>query len=690
MTQPPPARRGLTNLMRRSIVVAPMAGGPSTPELVIAAADAGALGFLAAGYKTPAAMIAEIAAVRAATDGPFGVNVFVPGTPCADPAALDRYLGTLRHAGPLGEAAWDDDGFDGKVAALLADPPPLASFTFGCPPAEMIRALQDAGTLVMVTVTSPGEAALADASGADALCVQGYEAGAHRGTFVNDDEPGRDYGLLSLICEVAAVTGLPQVAAGGIMSPRQVRAVIAAGAVAAQCGTAFLRCPESGAHPRHKAALADPRYTATTLTRAFSGRPARGLVNQFIRDHPDTPAAYPEVNNATRPLRAAAAAEGDTERMSLWAGQGYRSATEQPAGEIIERLRAGVITGCLRCRPDPPERWNPVPSKDGDTSFRLTWRRRTTMRNPRWGTAGLIAVILAAAALTVSACGSSASSSGAGGYYGGGYSTPTSSSSGGTMAQSTDLRTETTSAGPVLATSRGMTLYYYTKDKPGSGASSCTGGCASAWPPLTGTVQAPTGVTLPGPIGSITRSGGVHQVTINGYPLYTYAADKSPGQMTGNGIGGVWHVIKLHGAGSATRLLKAEVTPVGKVLANPHGMTVYYYAEDKPGRGTSACTGACARLWPPVIAPVQIPAGMTLPGPLGSITRPDGTRQLTINGYPIYRYAGDKAPGQASGNGIEGEWHVIKLTSSGSGGSGSGGSGSGSGGSGSGGGGYGY
>ena len=332
----------LADLLRRPIVVAPMAGGPSTAGLVIAAGRAGALGFLAAGYKTPAAMAAEIASVRAATTEPFGVNVFVPGLPGADREELDRYLTSLRDAGPLGEGSWDDDGFDGKVEALLADPPPVASFTFGCPPDRVIGALRDAGSLVMITVTSPGEAAQATAAGADALCVQGYEAGAHRGTFVNDDAPGRDYGLLSLIGEVARVTGLPQVAAGGVMGPGQVRAVIAAGAVAAQCGTAFLRCPESGAHPRHKAALADPRYTATTVTRAFSGRLARGLVNRFIRDHPDAPAAYPEINNATRPLRAAAAARGDTEQMSLWAGQGYRSATEYPAGEIIEQL---TVTG---------------------------------------------------------------------------------------------------------------------------------------------------------------------------------------------------------------------------------------------------------------------------------------------------------------------------------------------------------
>ena len=313
------------------------------------------------------------------------------------------------------------------------------------------------------------------------------------------------------------------------------------------------------------------------------------------------------------------------------------------------------------------------------------------MRNPRWGAAGPIAVTLVAAALTVSACGAGSGSSGAGGAYGGygtgGYSTPASSSSGGAMTQAADLRTENTRAGTVLATSRGMTLYYYTKDKPGSGKSSCTGGCASVWPPFTGAAQAPAGVMLPGPIGSITRAGGVHQVTINGYPVYTYAADKSPGQVAGNGVGGAWHVIKLSGGSQpAARLMKAEVTPDGKVLANPHGMTVYYYSKDKPGSGTSACTGTCAREWPPVNAPVQIPAGMTLPGPLGSITRPGGQRQLTINGYPIYRYAGDKAPGQASGNGIKGEWHVIKLTAASSDGSGSGGSGSGGSGSG----GYGY
>jgi nitronate monooxygenase len=334
---------GVQDLLRRPVVLAPMAGGPSTVELVTTVVRAGALAFLAGGYKTPQTLLAEVEAVRAGTSGPFGVNLFVAGTPSADTGAVARYTESLRGDGEavgadLAEPAWDDDRFWDKAAALLADPPALVSFTFGCPPDDMIAAFKRAGALVAVTVTTPAEAATATAAGADALCVQGHEAGAHRGTFTNDDEPGRDLGLLSLIGAVFGVSDLPQFAAGGIMSPRQVSAVLAAGAVAAQCGTAFLRSPESGAHPVHKAALADPRFTATALTRAFSGRPARGLVNRFMLEHAGAPAAYPEINNATRALRAAAAAKGDAQRMSLWAGQGYRAAADRPAADILDWL----------------------------------------------------------------------------------------------------------------------------------------------------------------------------------------------------------------------------------------------------------------------------------------------------------------------------------------------------------------
>lgn len=333
----------LRDLFRLPVVVAPMAGGPSNPALVAAAAEAGAIGFLAGGYKTAGAITAEIAEVRAATTGPFGVNLFVPGEPSSEPERVAEYTASLAEdalaaGGSIGEPVWDDDGWADKLATVLAAAPPVVSFTFGCPAPEVVAGFRAAGTAVAVTVTSPPEAQAAAAAGADLLCAQGLEAGAHRGTFRNADGPGQDYGLLSLIGEIARVTALPQLAAGGVASPAQVRAVLAAGAVAAQCGTAFLRCPESDANPAHKAALASPRYTATAVTRAFSGRPARGLLNQFMLDHANAPAAYPEINNATRGLRAAAAKTGDTGRMSLWAGQGFRSATDRPAAEIIEML----------------------------------------------------------------------------------------------------------------------------------------------------------------------------------------------------------------------------------------------------------------------------------------------------------------------------------------------------------------
>jgi nitronate monooxygenase len=336
MTEP------LRGLLRRPVVLAPMAGGPSTPDLVIAASAAGALGFLAAGYKTAAAMRAEIDTVAAAGAGPFGVNVFVPGSP-ADPATVAGYVADLAaDAAALGvqpgEPAWNDDDWDAKIAALLVDPPPVVSFTFGSPGPEAIAAIQAGGSAVWVTVTEPAEAVLAAGHGADGLCVQAAAAGAHRGTFSDGPRAAPEPPLSRLLRDVAGVTALPLVAAGGIMSRDDAAAAMAAGAVAVQCGTAFLRCPESGAYPAHKAALADPRFTGTAVTRAFSGRPARGLVNRFMLDHPGAPSAYPEINNATRPLRAAAAAAGDAGRMSLWAGEGFRAATTRPAAEIVDLL----------------------------------------------------------------------------------------------------------------------------------------------------------------------------------------------------------------------------------------------------------------------------------------------------------------------------------------------------------------
>ncbi|MGH9056271.1 MAG: nitronate monooxygenase [Acidimicrobiales bacterium] len=333
----------LPEILRSPVVVAPMGGGPSTPDLVVAAARAGAFGFLAGGYKTVAALRADMDAVRAATGEPFGVNVFLPGAPTGDPVGMSAYLESLQGDAAalgveIGQPAWSDDAWESKVDMLLTQPPAVVSFTFGCPPPEVVHAVQAAGCSVWVTVTSESEAQQAAAAGADCLCVQGEEAGAHRGCFTNDAGALNGHPLVQLLRQASQATGLPTVAAGGIMDHQGVEAALAAGALAVQCGTAFLRCPESGTSPAHRAALEDPQFTATAVTRAFSGRPARGLVNRFIRDHPGAPAAYPEINSATRPLRAAATAAGDVHRMSLWAGTGWRSGRSLHAGEVVQML----------------------------------------------------------------------------------------------------------------------------------------------------------------------------------------------------------------------------------------------------------------------------------------------------------------------------------------------------------------
>ncbi|TDC61117.1 nitronate monooxygenase, partial [Actinomadura sp. GC306] len=283
------------------IVQAPMAGGPSTPELAAAVSDAGGLGFLAAGYKTTEAMRADITATRRLTSRPFGMNVFMPSLEEPDPSAVAAYRDRLapeaaRLGVTPGTPSARDDAYDAKIADLLTDPPPFVSFTFGCPTPEMIRALQKRGTTVIVTVTTPAEAG--QASAADALCLQGSEAGGHRGSFTNTSET--PIPLRTLLREVSALTSQPLIAAGGLATASHVAEVLTLGATAAQMGTAFVRCPESGANPVHKAALADPSFTATSLTRAFSGRPARALVNRFLTDHaPHAPAAYPDVHYLT-------------------------------------------------------------------------------------------------------------------------------------------------------------------------------------------------------------------------------------------------------------------------------------------------------------------------------------------------------------------------------------------------------
>jgi nitronate monooxygenase len=335
-------------LSRWPLALAPMAGGPSTVDLVVAGLEAGVFAFLAGGYKRADAVAAEMAAVRAASDRAFGVNLFVPGRPTGVPGALTAYVSSLGAdaAGlgvELGEARWDDDDYPAKLAMVCADPPAIVSFTFGCPEVGVVKELQGKGALVAVTVTTPEEAMVALRLGVDGLCLQGCEAGAHRGHFENDDRPDQDRPLSGLLASMARRTRLPLLAAGGVMTGAGVAEVLRGGAAMAQLGTAFLRCPESGAHAVAKASMADPLFTRTGVTRAYSGRRARGLVNDFMVEHgPSAPAAYPEINNATRPLRAAAGAAGDPGRMSLYAGTGYRQARAVPVAEVVAELVSGL------------------------------------------------------------------------------------------------------------------------------------------------------------------------------------------------------------------------------------------------------------------------------------------------------------------------------------------------------------
>lgn len=320
-----------------------MAGGPTTPALVRAVADAGGFGFLAGGYKTPDALTREIAEVRTHTSR-FGVNLFVPGSDEPDRDAFRTYAAELQ---PEADAyglrldpvpVIDDDGWSEKLTRLVEDPVPVVSLTFALPDAADIDALRRAGTVVLATVTTPDEARNAQAAGVDGLVVQGATAGGHSGTHDPHQVP-EFIPTEALVRHVRAVVELPVIAAGGVDGPASVRALLRAGAEAILVGTLLLRTDEAGTSSTHRAALADGAFTETVLTHAFTGRPARALRNGFIDRHQATaPIGYPAIHHLTRPIRQAAAQAGDADRLHLWAGTGYRGARTGSASEVVRWL----------------------------------------------------------------------------------------------------------------------------------------------------------------------------------------------------------------------------------------------------------------------------------------------------------------------------------------------------------------
>jgi nitronate monooxygenase len=330
------ARYRSAMVLEHPVVQAPMGGGPSTPALAAAVNEAGGLGFLAAGYKTVDAVRADVEALRELTGRPFGVNLFAPPAPAEDVRAFaDELAGEAeRYGAPVGEPRHDDDGWEAKLDLLEELEVPIVSFTFGCPAPDVLARFPEA----WVTVTKPDEARTAAAAGATALVVQGVEAGGHRGGF-DDAAPG-EIGLLALLQSIDV--DVPLVATGGIATGRGVAAALAAGAHAVALGTAFMLCPEAGTAPAHRAAIAAPGETA--LTRSFTGRLARGIVNRWMREHHTTaPAAYPDVHHLTAKIRAAAREQGDADGFHLWAGQAHELAQPLPAGELVRRLAAESV-----------------------------------------------------------------------------------------------------------------------------------------------------------------------------------------------------------------------------------------------------------------------------------------------------------------------------------------------------------
>lgn len=323
------------------IVLAPLAGGPWTPELGAAVANAGGLPFVGAGYLTPRAFVDQLKRLRGLTGEPFGVNIFTLREHPVDAAAVTAYADELQPEAldrgvPLGEPHFDDDAFDAKLSLALGAGAAVVSFTFGCPSGADLERVRTAGAEAWLTVTSVAEAQAAAEAGADALIVQGAEAGGHRGTW--DDADESDAPLLELVRAIAGLVDRPLIATGGIADREGVLAALDAGAVGAQIGSAFLLAPEAGTSEPHRRAIAAGGETA--VTRAFTGRRARGIVNGFMRRHPHAPSAYPHIHHVTAPLRAAARAADDSDGINLWAGTNAALALAEPAESIVARLRA--------------------------------------------------------------------------------------------------------------------------------------------------------------------------------------------------------------------------------------------------------------------------------------------------------------------------------------------------------------
>lgn len=334
--------RALLDGLPIPILQAPMVGA-SSPEMTLAVSQAGGLGSLGAGALAPEAIGPAVEALRSQTDAPFGVNLLMapsaaPGAEVID-AALQRLAPWYAELGeplPAHPNSYAPD-FEAQLEALVAARPPMASFTFGVLSRPQVERLQAVGTYVVGTATNVAEARAWAAAGADGICAQGFEAGGHRGHFLAELDASL-VGTMALTALILDAVDLPVIAAGGIMGGRGVAAALALGASAAQMGTAFLLAEQTAVSEPWRRAIAEAGDEPTRLTRAFTGRHARGIENRFMRQMREAESevpAYPVQNRLTQPLRAAAAKAGHPEMISLWAGQAVRLARPGDAGEMV-------------------------------------------------------------------------------------------------------------------------------------------------------------------------------------------------------------------------------------------------------------------------------------------------------------------------------------------------------------------
>ena len=354
-----PGRLGI----RYPLILAPMAGGPSTPLLAAAVSEAGGLGSYGAAYLAPAKLRDEIRAIQALTKKPFAINLQIDDGVAATPAQLEaaqRALAPFRTALglPKASAPPPHGPWRALFEVVVEEKAPVFSFCYGVPPPGVLDACRRAGLFTLGTATCVAEARALEDAGVDAVCAQGSEAGGHRGTFDRDADPPL-IGTMALVPQLVDAVRVPVVAAGGIMDGRGVAAALALGADAVSLGTAFLLCPEAGTSAPWRAALKAARDDATVITRAFSGRAARGLANRFTREMSAAALApYPVQNALTREIRAAALRAGDSGCLSLWAGQAAALARELPARELVEQLMREAYSILPNLR--PPAR-SPMP-----------------------------------------------------------------------------------------------------------------------------------------------------------------------------------------------------------------------------------------------------------------------------------------------------------------------------------------